>query len=188
MLTTSAVRPLFGDDDDESLVPCPIVLLADAEGRDVWHAAQRARAESGALPALVRHELSSLNLAYCAMSSGTTGEPKAILVNHLSTTLNFKSRAQLYPYAEGDVEAFNIFFVWEVLRAPLCGCTALIIPDGVIVDPRALVRYLRGANPIGRAATRVMVTASLTENMLAQPALDLERGLAGMKVRVHVID
>ena len=176
VITTDAVRPLFGD-----APPCPILLLNNNEDGSGWAGVQLERAASGELPPLVRHPLSSLNLAYCAMSSGTTGKPKAILVNHLSTTMSFKSRNKLYPYVEGeDVAAFNIFFVWEVLRAPLAGCTALIVPDSVVVDPRALVKYLRGTNPLGVPATRIMVTASLTENMLAQPALDLAKGLANI--------
>ena len=68
------------------------------------------------------------------------------------------------PYKEDDgveVEACNVFFVWEMLRPLLRGQTLLVISDDVIYDPPALIEYLSSTG-----TTRMLYTPSLLEAVL----------------------
>lgn len=116
------------------------------------------------------------SLAYCSMSSGTTGKPKAILVEHRSVFHNFFARDLVYPYSDDDREGCNIFFVWEALRAPLHGRLMVVIPDSVVVDARRLVGFLKQ-----HKITRCMLTPSLLRNVLDQPGLDAHRMLKHLR-------
>eukprot|EP00899_Mesostigma_viride_P018306 jgi/Mesvir1/26477/Mv16147-RA.1 len=97
-------------------------------------------------------------LAYVVMSSGTTGVPKGICCPHRGAVHSYYWRHKQYPYEEGEREACNVFFVWEVLRSLMKGATAYVIPDDVIYDVQTLIKYL-GQHSI----TRVLFTPSLAQ-------------------------
>lgn len=59
------------------------------------------------------------NLAYVVYSSGTTGHPKGIQCPHRGAVHSYWWRYVNMPFEEGERVACNVFFVWEVLRAPL---------------------------------------------------------------------
>lgn len=101
------------------------------------------------------------DLAYCVMSSGTTGEPKAIICPHRGAVNSYHFKSIRYPYAEDDRVAVNVFFVWEVLRPLLDGRPAYLIPDDVIFDPARLIDYLER-----HEITRVLLTPSLLDQVL----------------------
>ena len=109
------------------------------------------------------------NLAYCVMSSGTTGQPKGILCPHRSAVNSYWWRYTHLPYGEEEREACNVFFVWEVLRPLLKGHSSHIIADDIIFDPRRLVAFLE-ENRI----TRTLLTPSLLDQVLS----DGGKGLA----------
>ena len=102
------------------------------------------------------------NLAYCVMTSGTTGRPKGIVCPHRGAVNSYWWRYQHLPYSSDEKEACNVFFVWEVLRPLLQGKTAQVIPDDVIFDPRRLIDFLAE-----RKSTRVLFTPSLLDQVLA---------------------
>ncbi len=106
--------------------------------------------------------------AYVTMTSGSTGRPKGVVNAHIAATHNFLSRFDMTPYEPGEREGLNVFFIWECFRPILQGATAYIIPDEVIVDPRALVKFLH-ENEI----TRLQTTTQLIEAVLDHPGLDL---------------
>ncbi|CAK5054419.1 unnamed protein product [Meloidogyne enterolobii] len=106
-------------------------------------------------------EINCDNLAYIVYSSGTTGKPKGIKCPHRGAVISYKWRFLNYPYSDDDIEACNVFFVWEMFRPILQGITLVIIPDSVIYDPHSLCNFL-AKNQI----TRMLFTPSLLEMVL----------------------
>lgn len=117
------------------------------------------------------------SLAYCVMSSGTTGRPKGMICPHRGAVNSYTWRFRHLPYEPEEREASNVFFVWEVLRPMLAGLPAYVISDDVIFDPPRLADYLR-ENKI----TRVLFTPSLLDQVLSTPGLDLESAFAHLRV------
>ncbi|MDX2258336.1 MAG: AMP-binding protein, partial [Hyphomicrobiaceae bacterium] len=117
------------------------------------------------------------SLAYCVMTSGTTGAPKGILCPHRGAVNSYWWRYRHLPYGPGEREAANIFFVWEVLRPLLVGVPAYVIPDDTIFDPRRLIAYLER-----HAITRVLFTPSLFEQVLASAGPDIAQRLAALDI------
>jgi acyl-coenzyme A synthetase/AMP-(fatty) acid ligase len=89
-----------------------------------------------------------------------------------SPNWRFSARAD----SAGEREGLNVFFPWECLRPLLQGYPAYIIPDKVIVDPKALVNYLE-ANRV----TRLLTTPNLIEHILDYPGLDVGRKLKALR-------
>ena len=117
------------------------------------------------------------NLAYCVMSSGTTGAPKGIVCPHRGAVNSYYWRYTHYPYQDDEREACNVFFVWEVIRPLLQGRPVFIIPDDVIYDPPRLVAFLHQ-----HRITRVLFTPSLLEQMLHTPMPDLQQQLRHLRI------
>ncbi|MEQ8825280.1 MAG: SDR family NAD(P)-dependent oxidoreductase [Filomicrobium sp.] len=116
------------------------------------------------------------NLAYCVMTSGTTGAPKGIVCPHRGAVNSYWWRYRNLPYGENEREACNVFFVWEVLRPLLTGQTAQIIADDVIFDPRQLIDLLKD-----RKSTRVLFTPSLLDQVLTAGGKDLAAQLPHLR-------
>ncbi len=117
------------------------------------------------------------SLAYCVMTSGTTGEPKGIVCPHRGSVNAYTWRYRHLPYEDDEREACNVFFVWEVIRPLLQGIPSHVIPDDVIYDPPRLVDFLSA-----RRITRVLFTPSLLEQILNTPDLDLAERLPDLRI------
>lgn len=128
------------------------------------------------LPGLNDPQVGLSDRAYVTMTSGSTGRPKGVVNAHIGATHNFLSRFDLTPYNPGEREGLNVFFVWECFRPILQGATAYIIPDEVIVDPRALVNFLHE-----NKVTRLQTTTQLIEAVLEHPGLDLATKLKNIR-------
>jgi len=102
------------------------------------------------------------HLAFIAYTSGSTGEPKGVLVPHRAVVHSYTSRYKQSSYQPKDRVACNIFFVWEILRPLLKGATCYIIPDDIIYDPRPLLDYLAD-----HKITEVLFTPSLLDSVIS---------------------
>lgn len=121
------------------------------------------------------------DLAYAVTSSGTTGEPKAILCPHRGAVISYWWRYTHLPYGDDEREAANVFFVWEAMRPLLQGRPLYPIPDETIYDPARLVDMLER-----QRITRVLFTPSLLEQILRAAELgrlgDLAERLSGLRM------
>jgi amino acid adenylation domain-containing protein/thioester reductase-like protein len=114
------------------------------------------------------------NLAFCVMSSGTTGTPKGICQTHRAAVHSYRDRFTRFPYhavqedgnhdngaVVSDRVGAGVFFVWELYR-PLCqGATCVIIPDHVLFDPEAVTSFVQDQD-----ITRLLLTPSLLQLIL----------------------
>jgi len=116
------------------------------------------------------------DLAYCVMSSGTTGVPKGIICPHRGAVNSYYWRYRHHPYRPDDREGSNLFFVWEVIRPLLVGAPTYIIPGDVIYDPPRLVDFIER-----HRITRMMFTPSLLEQVLDTPGVEVERRLTHLR-------
>ncbi len=172
----------------DSVRPVAVVTRPSLEGRlpRPWRAAERCIVigtgediAAGPLPALdtVVEKPGPDSLAYCVMTSGTTGKPKGIACPHKGAVNSYWWQFEHLPYGEDEREACNVFFVWEVLRPLLMGRPAYIIPDDVIFDPRRLIDFLET-----HAITRVLFTPSLFEQVLNVGGEGLAQRLAALRM------
>ncbi|HEX6709837.1 MAG TPA: thioester reductase domain-containing protein [Rubrobacter sp.] len=106
-------------------------------------------------------EVGQDDLAFISYSSGTTGKPKGIANPHRAPVRSYLWRFGISDYAPGDRVGCNVFFIWEMMRPLLRGATTVVIPDDVIYDPGALIRFLEEYE-----ITETLVTPSLLEAVL----------------------
>lgn len=87
-------------------------------------------------------------LAYVLFTSGSTGQPKGVMVTRAGMLNNMLAKLEPLGLNQNDVIAqtapacFDIS-VWQALTAPLFGACVEIIGDSVVRDPQALLQVLR---------------------------------------------
>jgi len=121
-------------------------------------------------------EIDQDNLAFVSYSSGTTGMPKGIANPHRAPVRSYLWRFGISDYAPGDRVGCNVFFIWEMMRPLLRGATTVVIPDDVIYDPKALIRFLEEYG-----ITETLVTPSLLEAVLNSSGPDVGERLAKLR-------
>jgi amino acid adenylation domain-containing protein/thioester reductase-like protein len=121
-------------------------------------------------------EVGQDNLAFISYSAGTTGKPKGIANPHRAPVLSYLWRFGVSDYEPGDRVGCNVFFIWEMMRPLLRGATTVVIPDDVIYDPGALIRFLEE-----REITETLITPSLLETVLNSSGADLGERLSNLK-------
>src|ERR687889_105432 len=123
-----------------------------------------------------RPEVGQDNLAFISYSAGTTGKPKGISNPHRAPVLSYLWRFGISDYEPGDRVGCNVFFIWEMMRPLLRGATTVVIPDDVIYDPKALIRFLEEYG-----ITETLVTPSLLEAVLNSSAPDVGERLSKLR-------
>ena len=123
-------------------------------------------------------EVASGDLAFLPYTSGTTGDPKGVMQTSGSVISSYFARYKFSSYAAGDRVACNIFFPWEFLRPLLKGGTVYVIPDDIILLPRALTQFIAE-----HQISEILFTPSLLQGVLnsAAPALLRDR-LSSLRV------
>eukprot|EP00931_Biecheleriopsis_adriatica_P089661 TRINITY_DN6374_c0_g2_i1.p1 TRINITY_DN6374_c0_g2~~TRINITY_DN6374_c0_g2_i1.p1 ORF type:complete len:2763 (+),score=637.33 TRINITY_DN6374_c0_g2_i1:1190-8290(+) len=112
------------------------------------------------------------------MTSGTTGKPKTIAGSHFFMHFGALAKVPHVPLVkESDCrEAFNVMFVWEVLRSPLLGYTAFVLPDEATLDPHTFVNFMQK-----HRCSRTLTTPSLLATIMESCHKDIARKLSAMK-------
>ncbi|WP_137988573.1 amino acid adenylation domain-containing protein [Streptomyces vilmorinianum] len=88
------------------------------------------------------------SLAYVIFTSGSSGEPKGVLVEHRNAVRLFTATAPVFGFDETDVwsnfhsAAFD-FSVWEIWGALLHGGRLVVVDNETARDPRAFHALLR---------------------------------------------
>jgi enterobactin synthetase component F len=108
--------------------------------------------------------------AYVLYTSGSTGEPKGVVVEHRAIVNRLEWMRQHYGFGPADrilqktPATFDVS-VWEFFLPFLAGATLVVAPPGVHKDPVALAALLRE----GRVTTAHFVPSMLAA-FLAEPA------------------
>jgi amino acid adenylation domain-containing protein len=106
------------------------------------------------------------DVMYIVFTSGSTGQPKAIAVEHRQVLNRLEWMWQEYPFDQDEVACFKtspsfVDHLWEVLGALLAGVPTLVIPDETARNPEALIDAMAAG-----AVSRLWLVPSLLRTLL----------------------
>lgn len=155
----------YCDDEDE---PCAPARAAARAGLALITLPAPGAACSGPPAEPVRSRATEAR--YCLFTSGTTGRPKGVVVEHRGMMNHLWATARVLGLAEGDRVAFTaplgfVVSVWQMLAPLLVGATVAVVRDDRMVSPRRLVSALEavGAHVVELVPTVVAWLADRAE-------------------------
>jgi amino acid adenylation domain-containing protein len=110
------------------------------------------------------------DLAYVLFTSGSTGEPKGVMVdhrgflNHLLAKIEDLGMTAIDRLVQNGPQSFDIS-VWQFLAPLACGAAVEIVPDDIAGNPGALLECCSGAG-----ATVLQVVPAMLRELLAEAA------------------
>ncbi|MGR3823460.1 MAG: amino acid adenylation domain-containing protein [Salipiger marinus] len=112
------------------------------------------------------------DLAYILFTSGSTGEPKGVMIDHRAIVNRLLWMRDHYGFGAADVilQKTPITFdvsVWELFLPYLCGATLVMAPPGAHRDPAAIAGLIRD-----QGITTLHFVPSMLAAFLAHPASD----------------
>jgi amino acid adenylation domain-containing protein len=127
-----------------------------------------------AVPAAAEH---AEQLAYVIHTSGSTGEPKGVMVPHRAIANTFAWRQEAVPYGPGDRALVTFSYVFDAslfeLVQPLLAGAAVVFPeDDLEGDPVRIVRAIRDHD-----VTVLGVVPSWLSSLTATPGFEECRSL-----------
>ena len=118
------------------------------------------------------------SLAFIPYTSGTSGDPKGVMLTASSVISSYFSRYKFSSYSVGDRVACNIFFAWEFLRPLLKGGAVYVIPDDIVFLPRSLTTFISE-----HRISEMLFTPSLLQGVLNSAELEVMRAqLSSLRV------
>jgi len=110
-------------------------------------------------------------------TSGTTGRPKTIAGSHFFMHAGARAKESFVPFDRDDCrEAYNVMFVWEVMRAPLLGYAGYLLPDEATLDPNVFANFMEKHH-----CSRALTTPSLLATLMDSLPKDFSRKLSSMR-------
>ncbi|ROM33834.1 pyoverdine sidechain peptide synthetase [Pseudomonas poae] len=99
------------------------------------------------------------DIAYGLLTSGTTGAPKVVTI---AESGRLDSLAFWQPHIRpGDRVGLNAWMTGYVYYPIFSGAVACLIPDAMVLDPQALIRFIRDSR-----LSQLMITPSLVAGLL----------------------